>query len=84
MVTPRASPETSEWRELREAFADATHQLRQLRKDAERQQQFSATVVYAATAIVLLLLIVMLQTCSKLHHATECLLWLHRDRVHPA
>lgn len=69
------------WRELRDAFFDVSHQLRQLRKDMERQQHFHSTILYVAIGIVLLLLVVTLQTCSKLHHTTECLLWIHRDRM---
>ena len=64
---------------LSTALADATSQLKHMRREMDRQHRVHTSAVYASIVIALILLVVTLQTCNKLQHTTECLLWHVRN-----
>ena len=66
---------------LSTALADATSQLKHMRREMDRQHRVHTSAVYASNDTARIPPAVTLQTCTTLQHTTECLLWHEKNET---
>lgn len=78
-LTARAPPPKERHKERPEkAQQRLCAEIARLRQQIDERDRAQSVVLYVALAVVVVLLVVVLQSCWKLQHATDCLLWYSR------